>query len=221
MPGWMIGIVSRIGGSKLAILNFAVAAVAAHRRRRRRQLLPAELPDHQRRPADHARPAAHGVSPHPSPVARRPRREANRRPDQPRDERHRQHPGLRHLGDAGHRRQHPHAAGHRRDHALRELALHADLAGDRAGALPRRLFLHAADQERLARGPEDGERADLDRPGGLLVDSRGEGVCPRGLRAATVRAAEPGQRRDGPAGARHEDDCSRPSWTSSWRRGPA
>ncbi len=29
MPGWMVGIVSRIGGSSLAILNFAVAAVAA------------------------------------------------------------------------------------------------------------------------------------------------------------------------------------------------
>ena len=28
MPGWMIGIVSRIGGTNLAILNFAVAAVA-------------------------------------------------------------------------------------------------------------------------------------------------------------------------------------------------
>jgi len=28
MPGWMVGIVSRIGGSNLAILNFAVAAVA-------------------------------------------------------------------------------------------------------------------------------------------------------------------------------------------------
>src|SRR5512141_676579 len=29
MPGWMAGIVSRIGGSSVAILNFAVAAVAA------------------------------------------------------------------------------------------------------------------------------------------------------------------------------------------------
>ena len=43
---------------------------------------------------------------------------------------------------------------------------------------------------------KNGERADLDRPGGLLLDSRGEGLCPRGLRAATIRAAEPGQRRD-------------------------
>ena len=54
-------------------------------------------------------------------------------------------------------------------------------------------------------GPEEGERADLDRPGGLLLDPRGEGVRPRGLRGATLRAAEPGQRRGGAAGARHED----------------
>ena len=41
--------------------------------------------------------------------------------------------------------------------------------------------------------------------GGLLVHSRGQGFRARGLRRAAVRAPEPGKRRDGAAGARHQD----------------
>ena len=59
--------------------------------------------------------------------------------------------------------QRPHAGRHRRRDALPELALHAHLALDRAGAVSGRLFLHAADQESLARRPEEGKRAGLDR----------------------------------------------------------
>ena len=89
--------------------------------------------------------------------------------------------------------------GHHRRHALPELALHADLALRRAGAVPGGVLLHAADQEGLARRPEEGERAGVDRRRGLLVDSRRQGVRARGLRGAAVRAPEPRERRGRPA----------------------
>ena len=75
LPGWMMPVVGWIGGGKLAVLNFAVLAVAVIAVGRRGQLLPEHLSHRQRRAMGHARPAADAVSPHSSPVARRTRRE--------------------------------------------------------------------------------------------------------------------------------------------------
>ena len=155
---------------------------------------------HQRRAMGHARPAADAVSPHSSPVARRTRRE-----DEPAISIGRVTSDIESIQDfvtigaPGHRHQRPDPGRHRRRDAVPELAVHADLARDRAGALPGRVRLHAAHQEGLARRQEEGERAGLDRRGGLLVDSRGQGLCARGLRGAAIRAPEPGERRDGAA----------------------
>ena len=46
---------------------------------------------------------------------------------------------------------------------------------------------------------KEGERAGFDCRGSFLLDPRGQGLCPRGLRGAPLRAPEPGECRDGPA----------------------
>ena len=136
-----------------------------------------------------------------------------RRPDHARHERHRGRPGLHQLGAARHARQRDDAGRHDRRHVLPQLALHAHRALGRAGALPGGVLLHAAHQEGLARRSQEGRRAALHRRGSADVDPRRAGVCPRRLRAAsdsTPRASptwRPGSRRA----------ASRPSWRRSSR----
>ena len=149
MPGWMVGMVSRIGGSSLAILNFAVAAVAAiavagaassylqsylttnvgqrvmHDLRRTlyHHIHRLSLAEHdETRTGDLISRVTSDIESIQDFVASALL-------------------GIVATSDA--RR-------HRRDHALRELALHADLAVDRTGAVPGRVSLHAAHQEGVA-----------------------------------------------------------------------
>ncbi len=206
-PGWM-GAIDRLDrAGQAGRPQLRGAGGGGHRRRRRTQLLPGEIPHHQRRPVGHARPAAHALSPHPPPVAGRARREEDRRPHRPGDERHRSHSELYHHGAVGHFNQCPHPAGDHRGHVLPELAFLAHLALCCARALPGSLLLHPAHQKSLARRKKERERAAFDCRRSFLLDPRGQGLCPRGLRGAPLRAPEPGECRDGPAGAKHQDEA--------------
>ena len=51
------------------------------------------------------------------------------------------------------------------------------------------------------------ERAGFACRRSFLLDPRGQGLCPRGLRGAPLRAPEPGKCRDGPGCAKHQDEA--------------
>jgi len=69
LPGWMSGVVHCMGPDKLAVLNFAVIAVAVIAVVGALSSYLEKISHHQRRPMGHARPAAHALSSHPPPVA--------------------------------------------------------------------------------------------------------------------------------------------------------
>ncbi len=97
---------------------------------------------------------------------------------------------------------------HGRGHVLPQLAFHAHRPVRDAGALPRRLPLHAADQEGVARGAQAGRRTAVGRAGSADVDPRRHRVRAGGLRAdsgSTRRAWPTSRRASRPA-------ASRPSW---------
>ena len=85
-----------------------------------------------------------------------------------------------------------------------------------AGAVRRRLCLHAADQDGVARRAQEGRRAAVRRRGGADVDSRRAGVRARGLRGTPVRVGEPGRTsRPGCRRAASRPSCRRSSRSSS------
>ncbi len=177
LPHWLAGVVSHMAGhDKLAILNFAVLAVAVIASHRRDRLLHRKVPHHQRRPMGDARHAADALPAHPSPVSGGARRKKNRRSDQPRHQRHRSHSGLHHFRAARHAGQRAHAGGHGGRDVLHQLALHADRPLHRAGAFRCGVFLHQAHQENLARSAPEAGRAAHHRSGSVLFHSRREGV---------------------------------------------
>ena len=157
-----------------------------HRDRRRGQLLLREVPDHERQPMGGTRPAADAVPPHPAAVARRTRRVAHRRPD--------------HAGHQRHRARSRTSSTPRCSACSSTCMTLVGMIGVMfylnwrftliALSVVPVLFLvvyslHAAHQERLARGSKEGRRAALHRRRSADLHPRGQGVRARRLRSSS------------------------------------
>ena len=178
-----------------------------HRRGRRHQQLRGKISDDERESMGGTRSAADTVPAHSAAVARRTRRIAHRRPDHARHERHRRRAGLHQHGPSWHHRQRPHAGRDDQRHVLHQLALRADGLVGRAGAVPRRLLLHRADQESLTRGAKEGKRAAVERGGSADVHPRRAGICAGRVRGTAVRLGKPAAGAGRFAGAQHESEA--------------
>ena len=125
------------GRTKSAILNFAVAAIAAiavigaisSYFEKYLTTSVSQWVTHDLR--------TDAVQPHSEAFPRRIRQNANGRSDQPSDERHRRGAGFRQFSTSWHPRQRIDAGGHGRSDVLHQLAIHSHRAFDRTGSFCR------------------------------------------------------------------------------------
>ena len=187
LPKWLDGIVSGLfGHDKLAILTFAVAAVAAIAVLGAVSSYIEQYMTTECEPMGGARPAPHSLQPHPTAFACGTRCGTHRRLDIAGNRRYRCRAKLYQLRTPGHSGRYFDSGRHDRRHALRQLEVHANRALGCARTVWSSVLPDPPDQAGLSRRSQERKRADLDRGRGTDLRPRGESLRSGRLRSAKI-----------------------------------